>query len=125
MRSWQDPSKDGNGYLPTVAKKTTAVTRALRRAVDAMVRLNCSFAERERATMEIGNKAERHPLEEELQSIAEAHGKDLLNNGRLYREFRPGSHQYASLCGPLGLSRATYREVGVRNGPTVAPPMSR
>jgi len=105
MRSLQDPSEDGNGYLPGVDKRIAAVTRALRRAVDATVGLNCSFAERERATMEIGNEAERRLLEEELQSIAEAHGEDLLINGILYREFRPGSHQYASLCGPLGISR--------------------
>ena len=119
MRSLQDPPEDGDGYLPEVDKKIAAVTRALRRAVDAMVGLNCSFAERERATMEIGNEAERRLLEEELQSVADAHGEALLINGILYREFRPGSHQYASLCGPLGISRATYREVGVRNGPTV------
>ena len=55
MRSLQEPTEDGIGYLPEVDKRITAVTRALRRAVDALVGLNCSFAERERATMEIGN----------------------------------------------------------------------
>ena len=102
MRSLQDPSEDGNSYSPEVDKKITAVTRALRRAVDAMVGLNCSFAERERATMEIGNEAERRLLEEELQLIADAHGEDLFINGILYREFWPGSHKYASLCQRAG-----------------------
>ncbi len=121
MRSLQEATKSDNDHAAEVEKKITAVTRALRRAVDAMVGLNCSFAERERAALEIGNEAERRLLEEELQSISDAHGEYLVVNSALYRRFRPGCRRYASLCGLLNVSRATYREVGVRNGPTVLP----
>jgi hypothetical protein len=120
MGSLEEPTKDSNGHVG-VDKEIAAVVRAMRRAVDAKVGLDCSFAERERATLEIGNEAQRRLLEEELRSIAAAHGKDLLIDDLSYREFRPGSEDYASLCGPLHISRPTYRQVGVRNGPTVVP----
>ncbi|MGE0490466.1 MAG: hypothetical protein AB7S38_14765 [Vulcanimicrobiota bacterium] len=97
------------------------VVRALRRAVDAMVGLDCSFEERERAALSIGNEAQRRLLEDELQSIVEAHGVELLIDGELYRKHRPGARDYASLCGALRVSRCTYRLAGVRNGPTVVP----
>lgn len=97
------------------------VVRALRRAVDAMVGLDCSFSERERAALTIGNEAQRQLLEQELQSIAEAQGRELLINEVLYREHRPGERDYVSLCGPLRISRSTYRLAGVRNGPTMVP----
>lgn len=97
------------------------LVRALRRAVDAKVGLDCSFAEREKAALTIGNEAERRLLEQELQSIADALGNELLIDDVLYRKHRPGERDYASLCGPLPISRFTYRQAGVRNGPTVVP----
>jgi hypothetical protein len=97
------------------------VTRALRRAVDAMVGLDCSFAERERAALAIGNEAQRRLLEEELQSIADAQGREVLIDNVLYREHSSGSREYVSLCGPLQISRPTYRLAGVHNGPSAIP----
>ncbi len=47
--------------------------------------------------------------------------KDLLINGNRYREHEVGTVGYHSLVGTLPISRATHREVGVRNGPTVVP----
>lgn len=122
MGSLRDTADGGNrNEDPDIERAIVAVVRALRRAVDAKVGLDCSFGERERATLAIGNEAQRRLLEQELQSVADAHGRDLLINEILYREFRPGSHRYASLCGALHVSRSTYRQVGVRNGPTVVP----
>lgn len=121
MASLREPTEEVNGDAAVIDKEVAAVVRSLRRAVDAKVGLDCSFTERERATLEIGNEAQRRVLEQELQSIAEAHGKDLLINEVLYREFRPGSQNYASLCGGLHVVRSTYRQVAVRNGPTVVP----
>lgn len=97
------------------------IVKALRQAVNAEVGLDCSFTERERATLMIANEAQRCLLEDELQSLANAHAEDLLIDDVLYRKHQPGIHEYASLCGLLHVSRATYRQVGVRNGPTVVP----
>jgi len=109
----------GNGVLNAeVDEKIDEVVRALRCAVDAKVGLDCSFADREQAALSIGNEAQRCLLEQELQSIAEAQGRELLINEALYREHRPGSRDYASLCGRLRIQRSTYRLAGVRNGPT-------
>lgn len=79
MRSLQETVEAGNGNVEgRVEKEIAAVVRALRRAVDAKVGLDCSFAERERAALDIGNESQRRLLEQELQVIAAAHGRDLL-----------------------------------------------
>jgi len=124
MQDAQVPAEDGqgNGALDAeLDQKIDEVVRALRRAVDARVGLDCSFACREQAALSIGNEAQRRLLEQELQSIAEAQGRELLINEAFYREHRPGRRDYASLCGPLRVQRSTYRLAGVRNGPTAVP----
>jgi len=120
MRNSQESA--GNGVLNAETdEQVDEVVRALRRAVDARVGLDCSFASREQAALSIGNEAQRCLLEQELQSIAEAQGRELLINETLYREHRPGRRDYASLCGPLQIQRSTYRLAGVRNGRTAVP----
>ena len=42
-------------------------------------------------------------------------------DGILYQRHHQGTVVYHSLCGPLEIRRATYREVGERNGRTVVP----
>ena len=124
MQDAQVPAEDGqgNGALDAeIDQKIDEVVRALRRAVDARVGLDCSFACREQAALSIGNEAQRRLLEQELQSIAQAQGRELLINEAFYREHRPGRRDYASLCGPLRVQRSTYRLAGVRNGPTAVP----
>lgn len=123
MQNSQEPaekkSHHENDVLETeVDQEIDEVVRALRRAVDAKVGLDCSFADREQAALSIGNEAQRRLLEQELQSIAEAQGRELLINDALYRKHRPGGRDYASLCGILRVERSTYRLAGVRNGPT-------
>lgn len=124
MRNSQTPAGNGKGsdaIEAGIGGEIAEVVKALRRAVDAKVGLDCSFADRERAALSIGNEVQRRLLEHELQSIAEAQGAELLVNEVLYRAHRPGTRDYASLCGLLRVSRSTYRLAGVRNGPTVVP----
>jgi len=47
--------------------------------------------------------------------------KDALVDGELYRFHEAGSHTYASFVDPLEVERPTFRQVGIRNGPTVVP----
>jgi hypothetical protein len=115
MPSLQEPSVD------VTEEEVAPVLRALRRAVDAKVGLDCTFMRRERTALAIAGEAQRLLLEQELQSLADGHADDLLIGGVLYRKHQPGTHEYASLCGSLGVSRSTYRQLGVRNGPTAVP----
>ena len=97
------------------------VTRALRRAVDAQVGPDARFADREEAALAIANEATRRFLQDDLAAIAERPGTQVEVDGRLYQRHEPGTVRYYSLCGALDLERWTYREVGVRNGPTIVP----
>lgn len=80
-----------------------------------------SFAQREEATLAMFEEAARGVLQEELQGIATSFGERIVIDGVEYRRHASGRGQYASLNGPLPVERATYRQVGVRNGPTVVP----
>jgi len=55
-------SEESPASLGAIDGEMADVVRALRRAVDALVGLDCSFAERERAALTIGNEAERRLL---------------------------------------------------------------
>jgi hypothetical protein len=56
-----------------------------------------------------------------LQEIADGEHDEVEVNGGTFRRHHPGAVQYHSLCGALRVHRWTYREVGVRNGPTIVP----
>jgi hypothetical protein len=45
----------------------------------------------------------------------------FLINGVKYKRHELGTVEYHSLCGSMEIARYTYRQVGVHNGPTVAP----
>ena len=60
-------------------------------------------------------------METTLQTTAEAYPDRVRVDGVLYERHHEGTVMYHSLCGPLAVRRATYREVGERNGPTVVP----
>jgi hypothetical protein len=60
-------------------------------------------------------------LREELQQRADAEPAEMEIEGKLFRRHQPGTVQVHSLCGPMAVTRWTYREVGVRNGPTCVP----
>jgi hypothetical protein len=103
--------------LPPVA----AVTQALREAVDATVGSDATFAQREELALALANDATRQFLQDDLEMIAESHGAQVDVDGRLYQRHEPGTVRYYTLCGGMDLERWTYREVGVRNGPTIVP----
>ena len=97
------------------------LAHALRRAVDAQVGAEASFADREAAALALANEATRGFLQDDLEGIAARHGTEVEVDGRIYRRHAPGTVRYFTLCGALDLERWTYREVGVRNGPTIVP----
>jgi hypothetical protein len=79
------------------------------------------FADRERAALEIGNELVRCALEDDLRELSAGYGDDVRVDGVLYRRHEDATVTYHGLVGPMAISRATYRKVGVRNGPTVVP----
>jgi hypothetical protein len=80
-----------------------------------------TFGQREEATLAIFEEAARGVLLQELGAIEKGLGERVLVDGVEYKEHEPGMGRYSSLNGPLDVPRRTYREVGVRNGPTIVP----
>jgi hypothetical protein len=96
------------------------VTRELLDAVRSKV-ADASFATRERTALEISNEAVRRALQEFLQELADRDEEEIKIGVERYHRHQPGEIQYHSLCGALRVHRWTYRQSGVRNGPTVVP----
>lgn len=80
-----------------------------------------SFGEREAALLAITNEATRQTLEAELRDIADGFPDEVCVDRVAYRRHEPGTPAYHSLCGPLSVRRDTFRQMGIRNGPTVVP----
>ena len=93
----------------------------VRTLVDSQLSVDASFERREAGYLAVSNEVTRLALESDLQSMADRHEKELLVDGERYRRHEFGTLDYHSLCGPLTVHRATYRQVGDRNGPTVVP----
>lgn len=108
---------NGEAYRRAV----TAARIALERAVTLTVVADASFADRERAVLAAANEACRRLLESTLQRTAEAHPDRVRVEGIEYARHHEGTVTYHSLCGPVTVRRATYREVGEHNGPTIVP----
>jgi hypothetical protein len=111
------PESNDNQYERGLAD----ARRGLMRAVAARVRADASFADRERAMLAAANEACRCLLESALQATADGHPDRVRIEGIEYARHQEGAVTYHSLCGPLTVRRATYREVGEHNGPTVVP----
>lgn len=79
------------------------------------------FEDVERVTLAISRESDRIALEAELQAIADGFGEQVGVDGETYARHEVGRAGYHSLCGTLHVDRATYRQTGVRNGPTVVP----
>lgn len=105
----------------TYQRFVTEARAALEQAVAATVSADASFAERERAILVAANEACRLALAATLQATAAGHPDQVRVDGVLYQRHHEGTGVYHSLCGPLEIRRATYREVHERNGPTVVP----
>lgn len=94
------------------------VISEIREALKAALPEGC-FAEREAAALAINDEAARSLLEQELQMMADSFGEQVLVDGVSYKKHEPGSDTYHSLCGPLNVSRPSYRKMGVHNGSIV------
>ena len=79
------------------------------------------FADRETAVLAITNEAARELLEGGLRATARSFPDEITINDISYRRHEEGTVTYHSLCGPLSVPRDTFREMGIRNGPTVVP----
>lgn len=111
--------------LPESLIEANPLFKALVNQLAALVRQNDGaedeFGTYEATALAVGNAAVQEVLRRRLQALSDGLGKELLINGVLWREHEVGTARYHSLVGDLAARRATYREVGVRNGPTVVP----
>jgi hypothetical protein len=106
---------------PVYRRAIDEAQMALRRAVAARVGRDASFGEREVALLTAANDSCRVELEAALQTTADAQPDRVQIDGTVYVRHAGGAAEYHSLCGPLHVRRATYRQTGARNGPTVVP----
>ena len=111
------PPDNGEAYRRALAEARAALERAVAETVPA----DGSFEDRERAMLAAANDACRLALETTLQATAKAQPDQVRVDGVLYERHHEGTVVYHSLCGPLAVRRATYRETGERNGTTVVP----
>lgn len=101
---------------PEMKKALVKIAQAVREV------LPCGdFAERERVTLMLLDEAGRAVFEGDLRDIALGFDDEVLVNGVPYGRHLSGTVTYHSLSGPLVVARDTYRQLGVRNGPTVVP----
>jgi hypothetical protein len=111
--------------LPEADVINNSLFRALVNQVSALSRnlvgSNATFAEVETGSLRIANLAVREHLQRDLQRRSDALGEELLVDEKHVHQHEEGTVPYHSLNGPLEVRRFTYREVGVRNGPTVVP----
>ena len=116
------PTEVANDNNDVIESALDKAQKALRRAVDASLPAAASFAQREAATLRLGNEVMRLLLRRDLQQIVVSQGCGRLRvDGRTYAPHLEGTVTYHSLVGGLPIERASYREVGVRNGPTLVP----
>jgi hypothetical protein len=99
---------------PEVKKAIATIRVALREALP-----EGSFGEREAQALAINDEALRQLLREELQAISDSFGDEVLVDGDPHKFHEPGTDTYHSLCGPLEVSRPSYRMIGLHNGPIV------
>ena len=111
--------------LPEAVVIDNPLFRALVNQMSALSRTilgtDATFAEVESGSLRIANLALREHLQRDLQRRSDALGKELLVDGKEYHQHLPGEETYHSLSGGLAVRRFTYREAGVRNGPTLVP----
>ncbi len=91
--------------------------RAHRRAVEGLA--GRSFTEREKISLAVANESTRKLLEKDLNAVE--YPEYIRVNGQLYKKHETGAVDYHSLCGALGVTRATFRLTGKHNGSTIVP----
>jgi hypothetical protein len=80
-----------------------------------------SFTALEDVLLAASNEFVRRELERWLQALSNRLGEEVSIDKVRHRRHQPGSARYFSLCGPLDVTRWTYRLKGARNGPTQVP----
>lgn len=93
----------------------------LERFAEALAAIHGTFEEREAVALKLGNELVRRWIERELGEMAQHFGDEVIVEGQRYRRHAEGTRQYHTLGGPVEVRRASYRLVGVHNGPTVIP----
>jgi hypothetical protein len=93
----------------------------LAHACYALAGENAGFADFEAQLYACANEAVRQQLQRRLEQIANEHGDRVVVDGKRYQRHHDGDVEYHTLVGEVRVRRATYREVGVRNGPTIVP----
>ena len=113
-----------NDKMQSTAAEDAALA-AFARAVGERLTPSASFAEIEREGLRLGNElCQRHQqadLERRAARWTKESSEELMIDGALYRYHADGSEIIHSLCGSSRVTRATYRQVGVHNGPIIAP----
>lgn len=80
-----------------------------------------TFAERELSMLELVSAIQKELSRQELQELADDVPDEVKAKGKTYKRHQTGIVQYHTLAGPVQIVRDTYRERGVRNGPTIVP----
>jgi hypothetical protein len=80
-----------------------------------------SFAQQEATSLWLLSEVQREYGRQQLQRIADGFTEEVRVGRRNYRRHQTGTAQYYSLTGTMTITRDTYREIGVRNGPTIVP----
>src|SRR5262245_13465018 len=93
----------------------------LERFVEALRGVDGAFEHREAAALALGNELVRQWVEHDLGEMAQRFGAEVVVDGQRYRRHVEGTQTYHTLCGPVEVRRASYRQVGIHNGPTVVP----
>jgi hypothetical protein len=96
-------------------------SESLGQACRAKLGTEGSFADFEAVLYECANETVRRQIEARLKQIEEAHTDQVIVDGKRFRRHQPGAVEYHTLVGQVRVERWTYREIGVRNGPTIVP----
>ncbi len=98
-----------------------AIVEKMRALVDERVGPGASFEERQRATRAVTHELVWLEEEEELDALVTT-AKEVEIDGKVYRRLeQPSSSTVHGLVGTHVVDENLYREVGVRNGPTIKP----
>ena len=98
------------------AKRIAELTKELRELLP-----EGTFADREVSMLELMAAIQKELSRQELQELADDVPEEVEVKGKTYKRHQCGAVQYYTLAGPVMVVRDTYREVGVRNGPTIVP----
>lgn len=71
--------------------------------------------------LELTGDVRKEATQRKLQSVADALGDEVKVKGKTYKRHQTGTVKYYGLSGCRLVTRSTYREVGVRNGPIIVP----